>query len=114
MPWPWLIQEFNAFKAGDDVELVVMLSGATAVDAASLAPGGTFKDSLQAKLLLDLLDTLADGSTSVILVQDPPPASPPAQGLEARAEPGELYMSNTGPQAAPVWTMLGHVKVIWK
>ena len=114
LPWPWLVQEFNAFKAGDDVELVVVLSRATAVDATSLTPGGTFKDSLQARLLLDLLDTLADGSTSIILVQDPRPGSLPAQGSGAKAEPGELYMPDTGPQAAPVWTMIGHVKVVWR
>ncbi len=114
LPWPWLVQEFNAFKAGDDVELVVVLSSATAVDATSLTPGGTFKDSLQAKLLLDLLDTLADGSTSVILVQDPRSGLLPAQGSGAKAEPGELYMPDTGPQAAPVWTMIEHVKVIWR
>jgi hypothetical protein len=113
LPWPWLVQEFNAFKAGDDVELVVVLSRATAVDATSLTPGGTFKDSLQARLLLDLLDTLADGSTSIILVQDPRPGSLPAQGSGAKAEPGELYMPDTGPQTAPVWTMMGHVKVVW-
>ncbi len=114
LPWPWLVQEFNAFKAGDDVELVVMLSGATAVDAASLAPGGTFKDSLQAELLLDLLDTLADGSTSVILVQDPRSGLLPAQGSGMKTEPGELYTPDAGPQAEPVWTMLGHVRVVWK
>ncbi len=114
LPWPWLVQEFNEFKASDDVELVVVLSGATAVDATSLAPGGTFRDSLQAKLLVDLLDTLADGSTSVILAQDPRPGLLPAQGLEAKTESGGLYMPNTGQQAAPFWTMLGHVRVIWK
>ena len=114
LPWPWLVQEFNAFKAGNDVELVVVLSGATAVDAASLAPGGTFKDSLQAKLLLDLLDTLADGSTSVILVQDPRPDSLPEQGSGAEIEPGDLHMPITGRQDAPIWTMLGHVRIIWR
>jgi len=114
LPWPWLVQEFNAFKAGDDVELVVVLSGATAVDAASLAPGGTFRDSLQAKLLVDLLETLADGSTSVILVQDPPPGLLPAQGSGAKIEPDGLYMPGADPLAAPLWTMLGHVRAIWK
>jgi exopolysaccharide biosynthesis protein len=114
LPWPWLVQEFNTFKAGDDVELVVVLSGATAVDAASLTPGGTFKDSLQAEMFLDLLDTLADGSTSIVLVQDPRPGSLPAQGLEARVEPGELHAPRADAQAAPLWTMLGHVRVIWK
>ena len=114
LPWPWLVQEFNAFKAGNDVELVVVLSGATAVDAASLAPGGTFKDSLQAKLLLDLLDTLADGSTLVVLVQDPRPDSLPAQGSGAEIEPGDLHMPITGRQDAPIWTMLGHVRIIWR
>jgi len=114
LPWAWLVEEFNAFKAGDDVELVVVLSGATAVDATSLAPGGTFRDSLQAKLLLDLLDTLADGSTSVILVQDPRPGLLPAQGSGSEIEPGELHMLITGRQATPVWTMLGHVRVIWR
>ena len=114
LPWPWLVKEFNTFKAGDDVELVVVLSGATAVDAASLTPGGTFKDSLQAEMFLDLLDTLADGSTSIVLVQDPRPGSLPAQGLEARVEPGELHAPRADAQAAPLWTMLGHVRVIWK
>jgi len=92
----------------------VVLSGATAVDAASLAPGGTFKDSLQAKLLLDLLDTLADGSTLVVLVQDPRPDSLPAQGSGAEIEPGDLHMPITGRQDAPIWTMLGHVRIIWR
>ncbi|MBP7868529.1 MAG: phosphodiester glycosidase family protein [Firmicutes bacterium] len=114
LPWPWLVREFDTFKAGDDVELVVVLSGGTAVDAASLAPGGTFRDSLQAKLLLDLLDTLADGSTSVILVQDPRPGPLPAQGSGSEIEPGEFHMLITGRQATPVWTMIGHVKVVWR
>ena len=93
---------------------LVVLSGATAVDAASLAPGGTFRDSLQAKLLLDLLDTLADGSTSVVLVQDPQPGLLPAQGSGAKIEPDGLYMPGADPLAAPLWTMLGQVRVIWK
>jgi len=114
LPWAWLVEEFNAFKAGDDVELVVVLSGATAVDAASLAPGGTFRDSLQAKLLLDLLDTLADGSTSVILVQDPRPGLLPSQGSGAKAAPNGLYTLDADPLAAPLWTTLGQVRVIWK
>jgi hypothetical protein len=96
------------------MELVVMLSGATAVEIKSLVPGGTFKDSLQAELLLDLLNTLADGSTSVVLVQDPRPSSLPAQSSGAKMEPDGLYMPGASPLAAPLWTMLGQVKVIWK
>lgn len=96
LPWPWLTQEFDTFKAGDDMELVVVLSGATAVDITSLVPGGTFRDNLQAELLLGLLNSLADGSTSVVLVQDSQPKLT-AGGLDA-----------------PLWTMLGQVKVIWR
>ncbi|HPU75018.1 MAG TPA: hypothetical protein PLG65_02505, partial [Bacillota bacterium] len=96
LPWPWLTQEFDTFRAGDDMELVVVLSGATAVDITSLVPGGTFRDSLQAELLLGLLNTLADGSTSVVLVQDSQPKL------------------SAGGLAAPLWTMLGQVKVIWR
>ncbi len=114
LPWPWLVREFDAFRAGDDMELVVVLSGATAVDVTSLVPGGTFKDALQARLLLDLLDTLADGSTSVVLVQDPQPGLLPAQGSGAKIEPDGLYMPGADPLAAPLWTMLGQVRVIWK
>jgi len=96
LPWPWLTQEFDTFKAGDDMELVVVLSGATAVDITSLVPGGTFRDNLQAELLLGLLNSLADGSTSVVLVQDSQPKL------------------SAGGLAAPLWTMLGQVKVIWR
>ncbi len=96
LPWPWLAQEFDTFRAGDDMELVVVLSGATAVDITSLVPGGTFRDNLQAELLLGLLNSLADGSTSVVLVQDSQPKLT-AGGLDA-----------------PLWTMLGQVKVIWR
>jgi len=114
LPWPWLVQEFDTFRASDDMELVVVLNGATAVDIKSLVPGGTFKDSLQAELLLDLLNTMADGSTSVVLVQDPRPSPLPAHSSGAKMEPDGLYMPGASPLAAPLWTMLGQVKVIWK
>lgn len=109
IPWRQLVEEFDSFAAGSDVELVVVLKGATAIDPTTLAPGGTLKDSLQAQLLMDLLNTLADGSTSVILVQDSQPDSLRGQsGLSAPSAPV------AGALPEPVWTMLGQVRVVWK
>ncbi|MEA4883191.1 MAG: phosphodiester glycosidase family protein [Clostridia bacterium] len=75
LPWRELIAELESFRSSDDVQLTVVLQGGFAVDPATRTPGGSFKDPLEAELLLRSLSACADGSTQVTLVQTAPIAS---------------------------------------
>jgi hypothetical protein len=75
LPWQDMLAEFEHFKASDEIELVVVLRGPNAVDIDSLEVGEAFRDPLEAELLMEILKSLADGATSVVLVQDAPATS---------------------------------------
>lgn len=74
LPWHDMMAEFEHFRASDEIELVVALQGPNAVDIDSLKVGEAFRDPLEAKLLMEILRSLADGGTSVVLIQDAPAA----------------------------------------
>lgn len=85
LPWHDILAEFEAFKASDEIELVVLLQGPNAVDIDSLKVEEGFRDPLEAELLLEILKGLADGGTSIVLVQDAPANSMPATGSNMEA-----------------------------
>ncbi len=87
-----MMAEFEHFRASDEIELVVALQGPNAVDIDSLKVGEAFRDPLEAKLLMEILRSLADGGTSVVLIQDAPPAAGMLAGMPGADRSMEAFV----------------------
>lgn len=98
LPWPDLLAEFEQFRLGNDLELVVVLRGTNAVDIDTLGVGAALTDPLEAKLLLEMLKGLADGTTSVVLVQDAPTNRKLTSDMEAMIDGVKVIWRKSSPQ----------------
>jgi hypothetical protein len=98
LPWPDLLAEFEQFRLGNDLELVVVLRGTNAVDIDTLGVGAALTDPLEAKLLLEMLKGLADGTTSVVLVQDAPTNRKLTSDMEAMVDGVKVIWRKSSPQ----------------
>ena len=98
LPWPDVLAEFEQFRLGNDLELVVVLRGTNAVDIDTLGVGAALTDPLEAKLLLEMLKGLADGTTSVVLVQDAPTDRKLTSDMEAMIDGVKVIWRKSSPQ----------------